>query len=551
MIGDKERSELAGRKIKGLGPKQDYIPLKTEESYQDHPHPLIENTLTYYLAKALKKERKVPSRLMSYMIYSENPNEFLNWLFDASGLEEIKKKIQNDPKFLENIQTYITGMKKNNVNEAEGINVYYWLHPENSKHDNLDSHQEYIRMKQKSESLENDLKKQLTEMINSLKKNSLPKGKKEKAGKPPKIPEKIFLPTQIEDFAENYLKNQSTFFPCFEINSKNANISSMCKVMKRILANVIEVEIKRSSTNEQIKLPDDIEIENVLDQYILKRQIGKGLIGPVENKIVPMFQFFIGPILHNQLYVLLGDFRNITKLMTILSEKKEVSKEEMIALQELLISIKLESEACSAMRNSKKWVFNLPLESLESHNEKIPDLAEIKKVFDKNPNLVGIQKEMLDSLLSNYKENSEYINFLQGTLIKIEETFCLSPDLLGDLMESVSGSMPMNLDESELKSSLSAFNQAWNHYYSLYKSKEYHLDQGQTIAKIKEILGKQRKNNSIQLINDALAYPQIVNTQALLQFIEEKPEGSKIDIGTSKQTKFFRCLEIRQYVKFA
>ena len=529
MIGDIERSELAIRKVVGLGPKLEYIPSKTDESYQDHPHPQIEQTLTFYLSKALKKEREVPSRLMSYMLYSNNPSEFLNWIFDASALEEIKKRIQKDPKFFGTIQSFLQGNAKNKGKEAEKLNIYYWLHPEGSIHDNLESHQEYIRMKKKSETLESDLKKQLTELIDSLSQISKPKEKKAKVAKSPKEnPEKIFLPKQIEDFAENYLQNQKTFFPGYEINSKNQSISSICKVMKRVLANVIEIELKRSPSNTQINLPDDIEIENVLDQYILKKQIGKGLIGPVESKVVPMFQFFIGPIMHNQLTLLTNEFANITKLKDMLSKKDQVSKEDMIALQELLVLIKLEAEDCANNRNSRKWVFNLPL---DYQTEKIPNVAEIKEIFEKHANLTDIKKEMLDPLLSSYKESSEYYNFLQGTLDRIEETVCLSPDLFVDLFESVSGSMPMQLHESELKSALIAFNQAWNHYYSLYKSNEYHPDENQNIVKIKEILEKQNKSKNLQLIIAALSYPKIVNTGALLQYLEKKSTDTKIDIG--------------------
>jgi hypothetical protein len=476
------------------------------------------NSFVYHVAKALRKDKKLMPRLLTYFNHESNSDHVVQWLLDVPSLEKLKKRLQEDDELLRQLQSFYGPISEtpfqeeiNNIESIAKDLTHY------DPDDSFKNYDKYLRMKKKAQDLERMLKdvllKKLDDLIMLGHKQAAELEQRKRKRKPAKKVEekRSELPKTSLEFAVNYLRNEGSKLPFYRPESKNGNVRKTSEAIAWVLSNIIDIELKNRN-NMSNKL-EDIDMDNPFDQFIADKIAGKALVGPMEKDVIPMLGYFIGPLLKNQL-------EELHQLALKLKAGTEPMAEVMGKTAENLkrgYSWKMnESEAI--LSNALRIDFSM------LHEMNLPDFNKLKKRQQKiNP----LSKEELNSLEKLYNELNEYMLYLNGSIYYLQKTVFIRSAVLDDITDKVGMILIDKMEPEQLQTAVETFRKAWNHYFSIYEppltKKE---DQKERVKKTRDLLNNVKNSSIVSFITSALNYPEIVNLDAINKKYSENPKDS-------------------------
>jgi len=464
------------------------------------------NSFVYHVAKALRKDKKLMPKLLTYFNHEKNSDHLVQWLLDVPSLEKLKKQLQDDDELLRQLQSFYGAIDESSYQEY----ISYIEDTAKELPHQLESvykdYDKYLRIKKKAQDLEKSLKavllKELDDLISLGNKQAAELERRKRKHKEVKKVEekKSELPKTPLEFAVNYLRNEGSKIPFYRPESKNSNVRKTSEAIAWILSNIIEIELKKRN-NMSDKL-EGIDMENPFDQFIADKIAGKALVGPMEKDVIPMLGYFIGPLLKNQLEEL---HQLALKLKAGIEPMAELMRKTAERLKEGYSWKMNESEAI--LTGGSRVDFSMV------HEMNLPDFNRLKEKQQKKN---SFSKEELKSLEKLYNELNEYMLYLNGSIYYLQKTLFIKPALLDNITDKVGMALIDKMEPEQLRVAVETFRKAWNHYFSIYEpsviKKE---DQKEKIKNIRKMLSSVKDSSIVSFISSALHYPEIVNLDAI------------------------------------
>lgn len=472
-----------------------------------------EKSFVFHVAKALRKDKKLKPKLLTYFSYPQNSDYVVKWLLDVPSLEKLKKQLQEDDILLRQIQSFYGPYETEETKRMEGFIKYqedYALikSPQISRC-LYEEYDKYLRMKKKASELERNLKEVLLRELDYFiqvgnQQAAALELKRRRRKSSPKPAEKQSAPPKTPlEFAVNYLQNEGSKIPFYKPNSRNTNIQKTSEAVAWVLANIIEVE-QKNRNNVTAQLPEDLDPDYPFDQFIVDKVAGKALVGPMEKEVMPMFAYFVGPLLTNQL-------QELHELAVKLKAGNEPAVELIRKTAEKLPSrfTWKVNESETLLTAESRAGFDV------AHEISLPDFAKVRKLIKKQGQIPEKEVAALEKL---YNELNEYMLYLNGSIYSLQKTLFVKRDLLNEIADKVGMALVDKMAPEELQAALEAFRNAWNHYYFVYDpsaSVSKQEDLKGKIAKARNVLANIKDNPLADFITSALDYPEIVNVNAI------------------------------------
>jgi len=532
LISGDRQAAIVSNKINAIRNPHKLLPQDSDGNYRPHGSRSMRYSFLYYVAETLKKETQLYPKLMQYFNYPEEPKEFVRWLLDLEALEKLRKRIKEDKGFVDKMKNFYNMPHKISnkwyedfIEEAVRMNNYI-ANPNDTW-----AYDAYLRIRKKAEDLQNNLQEVLLKELDDLikfgqnqkmeierkRQNVKESIKQYSKNLKPEEYKPLNIPKTPSEFAESYLRSKNNKLPFYNIKSANSYIKQMSNVTQWLLSNVIEIQMqKRRNLNGN--MPLDFNLEDEFDKLMLSEIAGKGMVGPMENEVMTMLGFFMGPIISNQL-----------DLLYELNEKlSKISKENT----NIIDLLRKTAENLQNSLKAKEWDIDKPEEHILSRSrrklfenekpENLPDFEEIMNKLGKNGK--KLTSSELETIKNLYNSLNDYMIYLTGSMLYLQRMFYIEPELFEEIVDSVGMTLIDKLSEENLQNALSGFRSVWNHYFSIYELPNHKADTLKIASKVNEIREKLKRNPNLpyqKFFSAAIDFPEIVNIDFLNSNLEK------------------------------
>ncbi len=518
-----------------LKPGTPHVSSSNEFNDADRSNPKIKSTFAFHLAQALRKEKQLPSKIATYLAYPQKPEAVTRWLFDVPALESLKKRVQTDQWFLQRLKNFYSVDTTHGTEEMLIFFSYYDFQnggpfPE----DKIPDYESYLQIKKKAKELVENMKevltKELDEYIDLGNRQAAEKLKRKRSFEaqrkslPAKAATKeerkqVAVPKTAGEFVTNYLQNNRDMVPFWIGGDPNPYIKKTSETVQWLLEKVVDADSKRK---DGIRFPSDLDLTDPLDQYVINKVGGRALIGPMEDRVLPTFEYFAAPLINNQMASLQSFYRDLREAIYDFKGAAPHSEERRVLTNRVLKLVKEAAASCSAALAARSWSLD---KEAEDEDTTIPEQDEVLTMLVDSS---SISKDELAAVAKAYKDVSEYLVYLTGAMKFIQDRFHLQPRLLDEVTDNINTAAIEKVQSENITRALAAFKTAWNHYYSEYQPTRKAVANANKVAEIHQALSQLGLSPVVSFIDLALKYPSMTNIDALYAELNNKESAQPL-----------------------